>query len=211
MAVSAVARRAAFSLTVTLMTASLTVGAAAAAQAGPAVSAETTDGKITGGMFDPLVGAFAARVLVADKVAAAKYRGGADGSDLPVDDPVRERQLLRAAADQATAMGMNADHVVSIFKDQIAASKLVQRQLIVLWHTGLAQPPAQRPDLGEIRAELDRITTRILAALRNTQTTSGCPGQLLQSWSSTSRQQGLDPMHQIDLLRTLPSVCTARP
>ncbi|MFD6725081.1 chorismate mutase, partial [Streptomyces sp. NPDC060131] len=67
----------------------------------------------------PLTDLFAERLLIADKVAAAKY-----GTDRPIDDPAREQRILDDVAARAVGLGLDPAAVVAVFGDQIEANKV---------------------------------------------------------------------------------------
>ncbi len=94
----------------------------------------------------------AQRLATADLVAAAKY-----GTDSPIDDPAREKQVLDAVARQARETGGDPEATVRIFRDQIDANKVVQRGLFRRWDADPSQVPKERPDLTEVREEINRI------------------------------------------------------
>lgn len=149
---------------------------------------------------------FAERLLVADKVAAAKY-----GTTTPIDDPVREKAILDDAAARAAGLGLDPDAVTAVFRDQIEANKLVQRGLYARWDAHPEERPTERPDLvKEVRPVLDRITTRLLSALQETRSLragASCRPRLRAAavWSAIG--QRLDRLHGQGLARALPSVC----
>ncbi|MFF8935462.1 chorismate mutase [Streptomyces paradoxus] len=157
----------------------------------------------------PVTDLLARRLLLADKVAAAKY-----GTDTPIDDPVREAQILDDVRARAAALGLRPDAVAAVFRDQIEANKLVQRALFARWDAHPGERPTERPDLAkEVRPALDRITTGLLAALRDTERARAVPscGPRLAAaagWSAHTHR--LDAPHLDGLGRALPSVC-ARP
>ena len=160
---------------------------------------------VTSGLA-PLTELFAERLLIADKVAAAKY-----GTDKPIDDPVRERQILEDVAARAVALGLDPDQVSAVFRDQIEANKLVQRGLYARWDAHPEERPTERPDLvKEVRPQLDRITTEVLAALRETQGVragSSCLPRLSVAAARSAYGHRLDLLHMEGLRRALPSVC----
>jgi chorismate mutase-like protein len=77
----------------------------------------------------------AQRILLGDKVAAAKF-----GTDQPIDDPSRERHELDAVAALAAREGVDPDASVRFFRAQIEANKVVQRGLYALWADGRCAP-----------------------------------------------------------------------
>ncbi|GGX00733.1 chorismate mutase [Streptomyces lomondensis] len=149
----------------------------------------------------------AQRLLLADKVAAAKY-----GTDTPIDDPAREAQILDDVRARAAALGLDPDAVAAVFRDQIEANKLVQRGLYARWDAHPGERPTERPDLAkEVRPALDRITTQLLAALQDTERSRAVPscGPRLAAaagWSAYTHR--LDALHLKGLGRALPSVCS---
>jgi chorismate mutase len=139
------------------------------------------------GELGPLTDIAVRRLLLGDKVAAAKF-----GTGRPIDDPARERDELGAVAAMARSAGIGPEAAVRFFQAQIEANKMVQRGLHALWtgHPGLR--PGERPDLAtEVRPELDRITTEIMRELRATRhirgATEGCRVLLLRARASRDR------------------------
>ncbi|MFE7270026.1 chorismate mutase [Streptomyces sp. NPDC057623] len=158
----------------------------------------------------PLTDLFAERLLLADKVAAAKY-----GTDKPIDDPVRERQILDDVAARATGLGLDPDGVKAVFRDQIEANKLVQRGLYARWDAHPEEQPMERPDLvKEVRPVLDRITTELLTALKDTERLRmppSCEPRLVVAAARSAYGHNLDVLHLKGLQRAVPSVCSAAP
>ncbi|MEV2212728.1 chorismate mutase [Streptomyces sp. NPDC050997] len=154
----------------------------------------------------PLTELFAERLLLADKVAAAKY-----GTDKPIDDPVREKQILDDVAARAIGLGLDPDSVSAVFRDQIEANKLVQRGLYARWDAHPEERPTERPDLTtEVRPALDRITTHLLTALKDTEALRAgrsCAPRLSVAAVRSAHGHELDLLHLEGLGRALPSVC----
>ncbi|WP_343242872.1 chorismate mutase [Streptomyces sp. SID12501] len=149
---------------------------------------------------------FAERLLVADKVAAAKY-----GTDKPIDDPVREQQILADVSARAVGLGLDPEAVAAVFRDQIEANKVVQRGLYARWDAHPELRPAERPDLvKEVRPILDRITNELLDALRETVGVRAgdlCEVRLVLAAGRSARGYRLDGLHVEGLGRAVPSVC----
>ncbi|WP_329340432.1 chorismate mutase [Streptomyces sp. NBC_01352] len=181
---------------------SLTGAAPAAAAPAPAPLRATA---VASGLA-PLTDLFAERLLLADKVAAAKY-----GTDKPIDDPAREQQVLDDVAARAVGLGLDPDAVTAVFRDQIEANKLVQRGLYARWDAHPELRPTERPDLvQEVRPALDLITTRVLAALRETESlraSAACLPGLSVAAARSGYGHELDLLHLAGLGRALPSVC----
>jgi len=182
--------------------ASLTVlapGASAAEQRPAARHAPAT-------RLTPLLEPAALRLELADKVAAAKW-----GTDKPVEDPARERQVLADVAERAHRTGVDPGEATAFFRDQIEAGKTVQRGLYARWRAHPAERPTERPDLDkEVRPALDRLTVRLLHALKETgplrhdpRCAVRLPGGLLR----TAYTHRFDGLHGVGLLRAAPSVC----
>ncbi|WP_432132619.1 chorismate mutase [Streptomyces tendae] len=146
------------------------------------------------------------RLLVGDQVAAAKF-----GTDSPIEDPAREQQVLDAVRDQASEYDLNPDEAAEFFRDQITASKVVQRGLFARWTAHPDQVPGSRPDLSEIRARLDLLTKQLLQELKATQhlrnAPVGCRVQLLLATGSGAFVEGLDTLHRQAFKDATPSVC----
>jgi chorismate mutase len=114
------------------------------------------------GSLKPLARLILERIMLADKVAAAKF-----GTGRPIDDPVREHQQLNRVAELSAGMGLDPRVSTEFFRDQIEANKVVQRGLHALWADHPELRPAARPDLaGEVRPRLDELTAQILDGLR---------------------------------------------
>lgn len=177
--------------------------AAAAPAAAPVRAASVAHG-LSG--LTSLTDLFAERLLLADKVAAAKY-----GTDKPIDDPVREQQILDDVAVRAAGLGLDPDATKAVFRDQIEANKLVQRGLYARWDAHPEERPTERPDLvKEVRPALDRITTQLLDTLKDTQrlrTSPSCEPRLDLAALRSAYGHELDVLHGEGLVRALPSVC----
>lgn len=129
------------------------VGGAGEASAAPSV-----------GPLGPLTDLAVRRILLGDKVAAAKF-----GTSQPIDDPAREQQVLEQVAAQSTALGLPPETSVRFFRAQIEANKVVQRGLFRYWTKHPDKQPSTRPDLAkEVRPQLDQITAEILRQLQAT-------------------------------------------
>lgn len=146
------------------------------------------------------------RLLVSDQVAAAKF-----GTTSPIDDPAREQQELDAVRQQAAALGLDPDATGRFFSDQITASKIVQQGDYTRWTAHPGEAPTSRPDLGQIREQLDRLTTQLLQELKATQAFRqepvGCSVQLALAKESGVVLNGLDAAHRHALNTATRSVC----
>ncbi|GHH30799.1 chorismate mutase [Lentzea cavernae] len=163
----------------------------------------------TGGSFGrlgPLTDLVVERLLVGDDVAAAKF-----GTSSPIDDPAREQQVLDQVRKQAVALGVAPDAAAAFFRDQITASKVVQRGLFARWTAHPDEAPTTRPDLGQIRTRLDRLTTELLGQLKATQDVRAqrvpCTVQLALATASAAVLQDLDALHRQALGTAVRSTC----
>ncbi|MFC9745038.1 gamma subclass chorismate mutase AroQ [Streptomyces niveus] len=174
----------------------------------PAVAQSQPTGSVlsAGRELTALTDLFAERLLVADKVAAAKY-----GTDRPIDDPARERKILDDVAGRAVGLGLDPDVVVAVFGDQIEANKVVQRGLYARWDAHPDERPTQRPDLDkDIRPALDRITTQLLGTLAATEgvrSSRSCEVRLYGAAARSAYGHELNVLHLKGMGRALPSAC----
>ncbi|MER7013198.1 chorismate mutase [Saccharopolyspora sp. NPDC000359] len=155
--------------------------------------------------LDPLLRSAAERVATSDQVAAAKW-----GTGQPIDDPAREQQVLDAVARKSTELGLDPAKSKQIFRDQIEASKVVQRALHGYWAAHPEEQPTERPDLGEVRPIIDRLNNEILLELRDTQQLrehQSCSGRLAGAFNQTRTDLRLDHVHTTGLARAIPSLC----
>lgn len=147
------------------------------------------------------------RVQLADLVAAAKF-----GTTLPIDDPVREQQVLTDVRNRSLAIGLDPEDGVRFFRDQIEANKIVQRGLFERWTRYPDEAPTRRPDLGtEVRPKLDRLTTLLLDELKETdqlrRPSLRCHVTAEVAERSASALRRLDRLHDKALSNAWRSVC----
>ncbi|MFF0465157.1 chorismate mutase [Streptomyces mexicanus] len=158
------------------------------------------------GPLGPLTDLVIQRILVSDDVAASKF-----GTTSPIEDPVREAQVLEQVRTQAEASGVNPDDAVAFFQDQITASKAVQKGLFARWTAHPEEAPTTRPDLGPIREQLDRLTTALLQELKDTQALRekpvACTVQSALAAGSGAVLERLDTLHRQALGTATHSVC----
>lgn len=161
------------------------------------------------GRLGPLTGLVIERIRVSDDVAAAKF-----GTDSPIEDPVREEQVLEEVRKQADAAGVNPDAAAAFFRDQITASKIVQRGLFTRWTAHPEEAPTMRPDLGPIRKHLDQLTTALLQELKDTRQLReepvACAVQLALASGSGATLERLDTLHRRALRTATDFVCLGR-
>ncbi|WP_435176331.1 chorismate mutase [Actinacidiphila sp. bgisy145] len=186
----------------------LTVPQAMAA-GGPA-NAESVSGTVGTakplGALGPLTHLVIQRILVSDDVAASKF-----GTGSPVEDPVREAQVLEQVRTRAEASGVDPETAVAFFQDQITASKVVQQGLFARWTAHPREAPTTPPDLGPTRERLDQLTTALLQELKDTEHLRDelvtCTVQLAVATGSGTALEGLDTLHRQALAVATGSVC----
>ncbi|MDQ2880576.1 MAG: chorismate mutase [Actinomycetota bacterium] len=147
----------------------------------------------------------AQRVQLADTVAAAKW-----GTDTPINDPAREKAVLDAVAAKSAQLGIDPGVSREVFTDQIEANKVVQYGLYSSWRAHPGQAPTVRPDLGQVRPILDRITDQLLAELETTQqlrANPSCTAQLTGTRHRVEQSRHLDRLHEDALARAVSSIC----
>ncbi|MEE4492919.1 gamma subclass chorismate mutase AroQ [Streptomyces sp. BE230] len=147
----------------------------------------------------------ARRLATARPVAAAKW-----GTGRPVDDPVREQQVLDTAARQAREAGADPAATTRILRDQIEANKRVQRALHRRWDADPTRAPVLRPDLAEVREEINRLNADLVRAIADSvrvRTDPSCGGTLTAAVARVRRHDHLDRLHAAELTHALRSVC----
>lgn len=135
----------------------------------------------------------AQRVQIADKVAAAKF-----GTSSPIDDPVREQQIYDSVSAQAPALGLDPADAVRFFKAQVEANKVVQRGLYARWTAHPGEAPMTRPDLAtEVRPEIDRLNSSLLAELAETRSLRS---SISCGWQQPVAARLVDIVRELDTL-----------
>ncbi|MGA3224103.1 MAG: chorismate mutase [Acidobacteriaceae bacterium] len=114
--------------------------------------------------LQPLVETSAHRLMIAEKVALAKWDSGA-----PVEDAPREAQVIHSAVEAGEAKGLDEASVTAFFRAQIEANKIVQYSLLADWRRH-GDAPAHGPvsSMSAVRSELDQIQTLLIDELAGT-------------------------------------------
>ncbi|MDS1112646.1 chorismate mutase [Gordonia westfalica] len=179
--------------------------AATAMLVAPPLSAPPLSTAAPAPVLSGLTNAIAGRLALADAVAASKWASGA-----PIDDPAREQVVLDTVSQLALARNLDPAYVRNVFRDQIEASKTVQRGLFAQWRLpGQTAPPAT-PDLGPVRAAINEFNVAIvdeLADSRDVVATLSCPPELAVSSSQSAAAARFDPLHVAALVQAGASVC----
>jgi chorismate mutase len=132
------------------------------------------------GALPTLIEASAQRLQLARAVALAKWDDGA-----PVEDLVRERQVIHAAITAGRKAGLPADFVSRFFSAQIEANKLIQYALLTKWQGQGKAPRHSRINLAQtVRPQIDRIQAVLISALVNrtgVRSRASCRAQLAEA------------------------------
>lgn len=143
------------------------------------------------------------RAVLSDQVAASKF-----GTGKPVTDPVREAVVVDDARTNASRNAVDPEWAAQVFLDQIAASTQVQNDLLRQWNENPGQRPSEKPDLAQIRPQLDRIGEELIVALRDASPAREHPGCAVTLGQAVTEGAGdLDQIHRAALDRALSSIC----
>lgn len=130
--------------------------------------------------LNTLIDASAQRLALAREVALVKWDNGA-----PVEDLVRERQVIRAAIAAGHQKGLPAEFVNRFFSAQIEANKLIQCALLTKWSGQGKAPRHPRINLAQtVRPQIDRIQAVLMSALvnrTNSRSRASCREQLAEA------------------------------
>jgi chorismate mutase len=108
--------------------------------------------------LDALVVVSARRLVLAVDVAAAKFL-----SERPIDDPVREKEILESMASKLERAKPRPVLGIDFVRDQIEANKVIQRGLHGYWAGHPEEFPAGPRDLtAELRPQFDIVNRHML-------------------------------------------------
>ena len=111
------------------------------------------------------------RLAIGEEVARSKWNSGA-----PVEDAAREREIVDAIGVQAAVHNLEPAFAQEFFRAQIEASKIVQNARLAQWRASKQPSFDNVPELQrDIRPQLDRLTTAMLAALAQAMPALGTP------------------------------------
>ena len=146
------------------------------------------------------------RASIASLAAENKWRTGQ-----PVEDRPRERQVIANAMTQAARHGLDAQRVEQFFSDQIEASKLLQYDLMTVWHANPDEAPGPSPsDLPGLRKALDLMQEDLLknlAAFDRTIDPRECAPRLARALEADGRR--CNPEH-LAMTRATASLCRSQ-
>jgi chorismate mutase len=123
---------------------------------------------------------------------------------------VREQVVLDSVSGLAIERGLDPMYVRAVFRDQIGASKTVQRGLFFIWSQPGQTPPSGSPDLGPVRTAINELNVEIvndLAAQRTLLAGTACLPAIAASTAHTISAEQLDPLHVTGLIQAQLSVC----
>jgi chorismate mutase len=107
-----------------------------------------------------LVDAAAARLQVAEPVAAVKWR-----THGVVEDPARVEQELAALRADAATKRIDADYVARVFGDQIDATEAIEYSRFADWKLNRSDAPSAAPDLSASRSTIDALNQTMLTQI----------------------------------------------
>jgi chorismate mutase len=107
-----------------------------------------------------LVDAAAARLQVAEPVAAVKWLG--HGS---IEDRTRVEQELAKLRADATTKRVDADYVARVFGDQIDATEGIEYSRFAKWKLNASDAPTAAPDLSASRSTIDGLNQAMLTQI----------------------------------------------
>ncbi|MFJ4221928.1 gamma subclass chorismate mutase AroQ [Curtobacterium luteum] len=110
------------------------------------------------------------RLALATPVAESKWLSGA-----PIADPAREQAVVDAGVARARADGVDPVLVERVLRDQIAASKLVQRGLFTRWTHEPDLAPTTAPDLASVRTQITQLDDQLVDGLAAVAGAAGQP------------------------------------
>lgn len=154
-----------------------------------------------------LVDTAAQRLATAEPVAAYKWiNGGA------ITDPQRVAQVLDTVGGDATANGVDADYVRSVFTDQINATEGIQYTRFGQWKFDLTTAPTVAPDLSESRSLIDGFNkTMVEEIVLQWVSLHGpaCATELSTAAADVVAERQLDGLYQQALTSATRSYCPA--
>jgi chorismate mutase len=153
-----------------------------------------------------LVDAAAARLQVAEPVAAFKWR--AQGV---IEDPARVEQELAALRADAAAKRIDADYVARVFGDQINGTEAIEYSRFADWKSNPSDAPAAAPDLSASRSTIDALNQTMLTQIAlnwDFLHSPACAGALDAASSEVIGARRLDNLYQQALALATRSYCS---
>ena len=157
--------------------------------------------------LQPLVKTSARRLVLAREVALAKW-----DSRAPVEDPAREAQVIRAAAQEGESKGLNRTFVSNFFAAQIDANKLVQYSLLAAWHRAGGAPKHRPVSLTQdVRPQLDQLEADLIGELVGTEdirTSASCQDATAKAVAKYLAHRPLGSLLAVALDRAMEANCS---
>lgn len=105
------------------------------------------------------------RLALMEQVAAYKWN-----NDLPIDDPVREANVLKAAIARSRAAGLKPEAAQRFMVAQMEAAKMVQKHYFARWEEDAVGAIEGVPDLvEELRPRIGTLSVELVSAMANNQ------------------------------------------
>ena len=105
------------------------------------------------------------RLALMEQVAAYKWN-----NDLPIDDPVREANVLNASVARARAAGLKPEAARRLILDQMEAAKMIQRHYFASWEEQSVGSIDDVPDLvGELRPKIGALSGELVSVVAMSQ------------------------------------------
>ena len=158
------------------------------------------------GPLRELIDAAAARLQVAEPVAAFKWLG--HGS---IEDPARVEQQLAALRADAAAKRVDANYVARVFGDQIEATEAIEYSRFADWKLNPSDAPAAAPDLSASRSTIDGLNQTMLAQIAlnwDLLHSPACAGALDAARTDVVGARRLDNLYQQALSAATRSYCS---
>ena len=152
-----------------------------------------------------LVDTAAQRLATADPVAASKWITGG-----PITDVQRANQVLDAVGADATAHGIDAQYVRTVFTDQINATEGIEYALFGQWKFDVSTAPTAAPDLADSRSAIDGYNKTMvdeIALQWNSLHAPACSGDLAAATDAVAADRRLDPLYRQALWSATRSYC----
>jgi chorismate mutase len=163
-------------------------------------------------VLQSLVETSARRLAFAEQVALAKWDSGT-----PVEDAVREAQVIASATKAGESRGLDPAWVSNFFRAQIEANKLIQYSLSADWRRVGKAPDHSQVDLAiTIRPELEQLGTQLIAELAETadmRASSSCRADIAKAVGKyvSAHKKEFTPLRVIALDRAMAATCIDNP
>lgn len=155
--------------------------------------------------LDSLVSFAAERLRSAENAAAAKWE-----TDGRVHDPAREQEVLAGVRALAGQHDVAPEFAELVFIDQIQATESIQYTRFAEWKLTPTEAPVERPDLTDVRAEIDRLTEAMVAELsgnRHVLASADCADARDRALRTATHELELTRLYERALTRATQSYC----